>query len=146
MSPLRIVLDANVVISALIRPDSVPGRILSAAIAGTTVRAIVSEPLLEELHDALQYPRLQRHLKMTATAAAEFILLLEQVTEPVRLADHPAPGICRDPDDEPYLQTALAGRAEYIVSGDRDLLALAAVEHIPIITPSAFWRLVQPPT
>ena len=140
MPPLRAVLDANVIISALIRPDSAPGRTLRAAVEGMTVRLVTSDPLLAELQAALEYPRLQRYLKMSKQDKEEFVILLEQIADPVRIADHPAPAICRDPDDEPYLQTALAGRADYVVSGDGDLLDLKVVEHIPIVTPADFER------
>ena len=143
MPPLRAVLDANVIISALIRPDSAPGRILRAAVQEASVRMLTSEPLLAELRAALEYPRLQRYLKMSKQDKEEFVILLEQIAEPVRIADHPAPGVCRDPDDEPYLQTALAGRADYIVSGDGDLLDLKGAEHIPIVTPADFGRILK---
>ena len=143
MPAFRVVLDANVIISALIRPDSAPGRILRAAVEGTAVRLVTSDPLLEELRAALQYHRLQRYLKMSERDKWAFVILLEQIADPVNLRDYPAPGICRDRDDEPYLQTALAGRADYIVSGDGDLLALKAVEHMPIIRPSDFERILN---
>lgn len=143
MPPLRAVLDANVIISALIRPDSAPGRILRAAIHEAAMRLLTSGPLLAELRAALEYPRLQRYLKMSGQDKEEFVILLEQIAELVRIADHPAPVVCRDPDDESYLQTALAGRADYIVSGDGDLLDLAAVEDIPIVTPAGFERILN---
>lgn len=142
MDPIRIVIDTNVILSALMRPNSAPGRILRAAVDGETVRALVSGPLLDELRRTLRYPRLQRHLKMEGRAADEFVLLWEQVTDPIDLAGHPAPGVCRDPDDEPYLQTALAGRADHVVSGDGDLLTLGQVSGIPILSPAAFVRIL----
>lgn len=141
--PLRVVLDANVVISALIRPDSPPGRILRAAIEGTRLRLVTSQPLLLELRSALDYPRLQRYLKLSQPGKEAFVILLEQVADPVSLDDYPAPGLCRDPDDEPYLQTALAGRADYLVTGDADLRALKAVDHIPIVLPADFERTLN---
>jgi putative PIN family toxin of toxin-antitoxin system len=143
MPPLRVVLDANVILSALIRPDSAPGRILFAAVQGKTLLALTSEPLLAELRAALEYRRLQRHLRMSRQDKEEFVILLEQIAEPVRIADHPAPGVCRDRDDEFYLQTALAGRADFIVSGDGDLLDLKTIEHIPIVTPADFDRILK---
>ncbi|MBI2440394.1 MAG: putative toxin-antitoxin system toxin component, PIN family [Lentisphaerae bacterium] len=143
MPPLRVVLDANVIISALIRSHSAPGRILRAAVEGTAERLVTSAPLLEELRSALEYPRLQRYLKMSKQAKEGFVILLEQIADPVTIGDYPAPGICRDPKDEPYLQTALAGRADYIVSGDGDLLDLKAVEHIPIVLPAKFERILN---
>ena len=142
MACLRTVLDATVVISALIRPDSPPGRILRAAIAGETVCLLTSDPLLAELRATLAVPRLQRYLRMSAHDREEFVLLLEQIADPVGFGDHPPPGVCRDPDDEPYLQTALAGRADFVVTSDRDLLDLGVVEHIPIVTPADFERVI----
>ena len=68
MEALRIVLDANVIISALIRPDSAPGRILRAAVEGTSVRLVTSEALLAELRAALEYPRLPRYLRIMNNA------------------------------------------------------------------------------
>jgi putative PIN family toxin of toxin-antitoxin system len=133
---IRVVLDANVIIGALIRPESAPGRILRAAVAGTDLVAVTSAPLLEELRATLRYPRLKRHLKMTEQDQDAFVIMLEQVTEPVSIQDQPTPGICRDPRDEPYLQTALVGRADYVVSGDGDLLTLGDVDGIPILAPA----------
>lgn len=138
MTVPRIVLDANVIISALIRTDSAPGRILRAAIAETEVRLVTSKPLLDELQAVLEYSRLQRYLRMGKQDKQEFVILLEQIADPVNIADYPVTGLCRDPDDEAYIRTALAGRADYIVSGDSDLLALKAVHHIPVIPPAAF--------
>lgn len=135
-------LDANVIISALIRPASPPGRILRLGIEGTALRLVTSQPLLLELESALEYPRLARYLKMSRQETKEFVILLEQVAEPVNVSDYPAPGICRDPDDEPCLCTALAGRADCIVSGDKDLLDLKVVEHIPIMTPADFEKVL----
>ena len=143
MAPLRIVLDANVVVSALIRPASAAGRIVRAAAEETAVRLIVSEPLLAELLAVLHYPRLQRYLRMSDPDKEEFVILLEQVADVANLSNHPAPAICRDPKDEPYLQTALAGRADYLVSGDRDLLDLKEVFSIPILAPADFDLILQ---
>ena len=143
MSVLRMVLDANVIISALIRPESAPGRVVRAAVDETTVRLVTSNPLLDELRAALEYPRLQRYLKMSKRDKAEFVILLEQIADPVTIADYPMTGICRDPDDEPYLQTALAGRADYLVSGDGDLLDLKIVEHTRIVLTADFERILK---
>lgn len=143
MTPHRVVLDANVIVSALIRPDSAPGRILRAAVESRAVLMVTSAPLLNELLMVLNYPRLQRYLKMSAQDRQAFVVLLEQIAEPVNLADHPETGACRDPADEPYLQTAVAGRADCIISGDRDLLDMQEIDGIPIVMPADFDRILQ---
>src|ERR1035437_889603 len=96
MLPLRVVLDANVIISALIRPNSAPGRILRAAVERTAERLVTSNPLLAELRAALEYPRLQRYLKMSKQDKEAFVILLEQIADPVRIGDSPAPLHRRD--------------------------------------------------
>jgi putative PIN family toxin of toxin-antitoxin system len=101
--------------------------------------------MIKELQAALCYPRLRPYLKMTPKDAEEFVLLLEQVADPVDIHAYPTPGICRDPRDEPYLQTALAGRADYIVTGDADLLTLGEVEGISILPPADFERILNKP-
>jgi uncharacterized protein len=143
MTPLRVVLDANVIISALIRPDSARGRILRAAVTGPHLVLLTAAPLIKELQAALHYPRLRRYLKMSASDKEAFVILLEQIGDLVNIADYPAAGLCRDPDDEPYLQTAMAGRADYIVSGDGDLLDMKAIEDIPIVTPAQFEPILR---
>jgi uncharacterized protein len=143
MPLLRIVLDANVIISALIRPDSTPGRILREVVDGDRVCLITSGMLLHELQAMLRYPRLQRYIKMSPRDIEEFVILLEQLADPVSLHDYPATGTCRDPKDEPYLQTAMAGRADFIVSGDNDLLALKSINNTPIIPPAEFERVMK---
>ena len=144
MPLLRVVLDANVIISALIRPNSAPGRILRSAVEGAVVRLVTSDPLLEELRAAIEYPRLQRYLKMSKQDKEEFVVLLEQIADPVNIGDYQMPEICRDPKDEPYLHTALAGRADYIVSGDKKhLLALREFRGISIVSPAEFLRRIN---
>ena len=140
---LRAVLDANIIISALIRPDSAPGRIMRAAIRGTHLRMVTSDPLLCELRAALAYKRLQRFLKMSPREQDEFVVVLEQVCDLVSITGYQALAICRDPKDEPYLLTARAGRAEFIVSGDKDLLVLQFMDHVPIIGAAAFDRILR---
>ena len=55
------------------------------------------------------------------------------MVEPQRLV-----GICRDPDDEKYLEAAVGGRAQALVSGDKDLLVLKTIHGIPVLSPRAF--------
>ena len=143
MPALRIVLDTNVIISALIRPDSIPGSIVRAVVDEMAVRLVTSHALLAELRAVLDYPRLQRYLKMDKDDKEEFTILLEQIADIVNTGDYPVLGICRDPDDEPYLQAARAGRADYIVSGDQDLLVLGSMGSIRIVSPVEFERILN---
>lgn len=132
MPGLRVVLDTNVLVSGLAYPGSVPGRIVTAWRQGTLDVAL-SRYILDELVRVL--PRLSR---VTLSAAeirdlADSLMFLADVVEPAGANDDRL----RDPADQPVLQTLLASGAHYLVTGDKDLLALA--DRHPIVTPAEFW-------
>ena len=120
--------------SGLAYPDSVPGRIVQAWRQGA-IEPVLSRYILDELLRVL--PRLNRRLKWQPSDFADLvdILALEaELVEP-QSRDKRLP---RDVNDVPVLGTFLAAKAEYLVTGDNDLLTLA--EHYPIISPADFWH------
>jgi putative PIN family toxin of toxin-antitoxin system len=131
---VRVVLDTNVLVSALLKRDSIPGRLLQAVWDGS-LDLVLSEPLLTELRDVLDYPKIRRRLVANAIDRDLFLELLPFFTIQVDLS-----GIQvsrpRDAADEMVLATFVAGQAEWLVSGDEDLLVLA--DRYPILTPAAF--------
>ena len=132
MAGLRVVLDTNVLVSALAYPVSIPGRILSASREGE-VDLVLSRYILDEMVRVL--PRLPR---ITLTPAeirdlADSFLFLAEIVEPGGEVDESL----RDRADGPVLQTLLAAKADYLITGDKDLLALA--DRYPIVTPAEFW-------
>ena len=133
---LRVVLDSNVVLSGLLKPAGTPGRIV-AAWRGAKFRLVLSEFLLDEIATALAGPKLQPLIGWTPERIARFVLELRafcDVVEPAEL-DFEYP---RDPDDVPVLATLIAGGADWIVTGDGDLLALR--EQYSIESPAEFLR------
>jgi len=130
---VRIVLDTNIFVSALISRDDPPGQVLAEVKRGH-LRLVTSTDQIAELRRVLNRPSLGR---FTPAAAAEDLLgNLEQVAEVV--TDLPDIDISPDPDDNRMLATAVAGQADRIVSGDqKDMLALGEVEGIPIVKASA---------
>ena len=139
MTTLRVVLDTNVLLSGIAYPASVPGRILAAWRHGS-VEVLLSAFILDELRRVL--PRLaQRH----GLTAAEIDDLVDALSIQAELVE-PVPGIdpeLRDADDQPVLATLLAAiatsGADYLITGDKDLLALAL--RYPIATPAKFWAM-----
>ena len=123
-------LDTNVLVSALISRDGNPGRIL-ASIKQGNVTLITSEAQLGELRRVLD----REHLRPLIPYGESQDLLhnLEAVGEIV--ADLPGVDASPDPDDNLILATAVAGRADVIVSGDKKhMLALEQIDGIPIVT------------
>lgn len=131
---MKVVLDTNVLVSALLKRDSVPGRLLQAVWDGT-LDLVLSEPLLTELRQVLDYPKIRRRLVANGIDTELFLELLTFFTIQVDPAGVKVPRP-RDDADEMVLATFLAGEAEWLVSGDEDLLVLA--DQFPILSPTAF--------
>jgi len=130
---LRVVLDTNVLVSGLAYPASVPGRIVGAWRQGG-LDVVLSRYILDELSRVL--PRLNHRMNWQDADFSDFFDILAVTTDLVD-PDPITDDRLRDDADQPVLGTLLAARADYLVTGDRDLLALA--DHYPILTPAAFW-------
>jgi putative PIN family toxin of toxin-antitoxin system len=136
---MRIVLDTNVLISGLMLPQSVPGRIVGAW-RGASFKLIVSEVILDEVSRLLRYPKIAkrlRHIGMSEDEVEQLLALMRFQAELVDIAQTQV-SVPTDPDDAPILATLIAANADWLVSGDADLLALR--EHYPIVTPQEFWQ------
>ena len=119
--PWRVVLDTNVVLSALVFGGGVAGRLRGLWQQGAFV-PLASTATAHELVRALAYP------KFGLSAADQDELLADYLpyTTTVRIPQPPPPvPVCRDPLDAPFMHLAVAGKAHMLVSGDRSLLALA---------------------
>lgn len=133
---MRAVLDANVIISALLSPKGTPARVLVAWERGA-FELVASPALLEELERALAYPKLRRLIP--ESDAAEAAAWLRECAEIV--ADPPGQPPVRSPDPgDDYLVALAAGERIPLVSGDRHLLGLAG--KLPILTPAQFLELL----
>jgi putative PIN family toxin of toxin-antitoxin system len=127
---VRIVLDTNILVAALITKDTPPDRLYEAWLKGE-FELVTSAAQLAEVADVLARPRLHKYID-----ADEAAVLLENIdTRAHILEDPPNVDLSPDPKDNPILAAAIAGKADLIVSGDKKhLLALGEAEGIPIVT------------
>ncbi len=132
MSGVRVVLDTNVLVSGLAYPGSVPGRIVGAWRQGGLDVAL-SRYILDELSRVL--PRLSR-ITLTAAEILDLVDSLRFIADIVE-PDESHGELLRDPADQPVLATWKAAKAQYLITGDKDLLVVAA--KYPVITPADFW-------
>jgi len=137
MATLRVVLDTNVLLSGIAYPASVPGKILAAWRHGS-VEVLLSVYILEELRRVL--PRLEHRHGLTLAEIDDLVDVLSIQAEIIE----PLPGVepaLRDVADQPVLGTLLAALrtpgADYLITGDKDLLAMAG--RYPIVDPAEFW-------
>ncbi|MBI4671813.1 MAG: putative toxin-antitoxin system toxin component, PIN family [Chloroflexi bacterium] len=111
----RAVVDTNILIRAVIRPLGTVGPIARRLRQGAYV-LIISEPLLHELIEELNAPRIGHKYGIDAQAIQDFVAELAETGELVQPSRTIA--VCRDEDDNRVLEAAVEGRANYIVTGD----------------------------
>jgi putative PIN family toxin of toxin-antitoxin system len=137
---MRVVVDTNVFVPALIMPSGSIGPVLLRLRQGDFT-LLYAQSLLEELIDVLNRPRIRRKYQLTEedieTVVSLVLLRGEAVTPEVRIT------ACRDPKDNKFLEVAVTGEADVIVSGDEDLLVLHPFAGIPILPPAAFLRMLD---
>ena len=127
---MRVVLDTNILISALITRNTPPDRLYQAWLRGE-IELVISDTQVAEIHDVLSRPRLRRFLD-----ADEADVIVENIaTRALIITELPVVNVSPDPKDNPVLASAIAGKAELIVSGDKKhMLDLGEIEGIPIVT------------
>jgi len=133
---LRVVLDANVFVSALLRPASPPGEILRILFRDRAFELITSPPIIDELRRSLRYRRVRKYLAASESEIEAWVSAVELISDSVEGRLQVA-AVDADPDDDKYFSAALEGRADCIVSGDHRLLALVEFQGVPIIRPRA---------
>jgi putative PIN family toxin of toxin-antitoxin system len=134
---VRVVLDANVLVSALISTAGPPREIVDAWVE-ERCELIASPTLLDELRDVLARPRFRRWVSLDV--AAQFVDGLAR--DAVLVADPPAqPGLTPDPDDDYLIALVRAAQIDYVVSGDRHLRDVAEAVP-PVLTPREFLALL----
>lgn len=132
---MRVAIDTNVFISTIIKPENRVGMIVVRMRSGEYT-LLYSEEMLEELTRVITRDKIWKKYKLTDDTFNAFLNSIVEHGERVQVFT--VVNICRDPDDNLLLSLALDGKADYIVSGDKDLLDLIQIQEIPIITPSAF--------
>jgi putative PIN family toxin of toxin-antitoxin system len=129
-----LVLDTNVVISAMLF-GGIPGRLIELWKKGT-ITPLITEEIMSEYLQVLAYPKFD-------LSEDEINYIINQEILPFFKVVKSKPGpsvIKKDPDDDKFIQCAIAGKAQIIISGDHHLLALKSYKEINILTPTNFWK------
>ena len=122
------VIDTNVWVSAFLNPLGFPAPLVKAGKGGAFLIACAL-PLLDELHEVLLRPRIMKIRQSTATEVETFVTSIGAVVQLVPVSGELK--LCRDPDDDIILETAIRGNAAYVVSRDEDVTRdLDLIEHL----------------
>ena len=133
---IKIVADTNVLLSALI------GNRLRSFIdflKNKDFSLYFTDNTIEELLWVIEKPKFDKYITLEDKEEFKKLLFIHaQIIESKEIIKD-----CRDPDDNIFLECAVAGKADYLVSGDKDLLDLTPYREIPIITPSRFIEILK---
>ncbi|GAB6064924.1 putative toxin-antitoxin system toxin component, PIN family [Aquifex pyrophilus] len=135
---LRVVLDTNVILSVLLFGGKL--EFIRKAWKEGKLKLLFSEETLEELVKVLHYPKFSlEEEEIDFLLYVEILPYSETVEVKFRLEEE----VCRDRDDVKFLECAVSGRADFVVSGDKDLLSLKEIEGIRIISPAKLRKFLR---
>jgi putative PIN family toxin of toxin-antitoxin system len=134
-----VVFDTVLFVRALINPNGPGGRLMFER-AGE-YRMVISMPMLVEIPEVLTRSELSRKYRGLATRNLQATLAILAQANVVEVTT--IPPVCRDPNDDKILATAVAAGADYIVSEDKDLLSLGSHEGVQIVTTASFLALLE---
>jgi len=132
---IRAVIDTSVVLRYLIRPSVAVRRLIEDLWITGQVQMVSAPELIEELRDVLSRPRIRAYIEPEeGQAFLDTVLMLADVLPSLGNV----PCYTRDAKDDTFVACAVLGRAEYVITLDKDILALGMLEDIRMVTPDDF--------
>ncbi|PHV63137.1 putative toxin-antitoxin system toxin component, PIN family [Cyanobacterium aponinum AL20118] len=134
---IRLVVDTNVLVSAILSPYSIPAKVLNWGEDNGII--LYSTDTLAELLSALARSKFAKYiqpddiegLSLRIKATWFYVPILKRVN------------LCRDTKDDKFIELALNGNASHLITGDTDLLILHPIQNIPVINPRTFWDFIN---
>ncbi|MDP2983537.1 MAG: putative toxin-antitoxin system toxin component, PIN family [Candidatus Latescibacter sp.] len=141
---MRVVLDTNVLVSAILVPRSIPARILQLILEGGST-FVISQDIIDEASRVLQYPGLVKLMKRNGVTPDELEVVIDQLGKIAVMTpgQYTADAIKDGPTDNIFLACAVEGEADFIISGDRHLTNLKEFQGITIVNPATFLSIVR---
>ena len=133
---MRIVIDTNVVASAIFFGGK-PAELLKLVLLRRSISAVATLEILEEYQATIDYLLGKYNGKKLNFTVVPLFSAMEIINSSSKIT------VCRDPDDDKFISCAIDGKCLYIVSGDKDLLTLKAVQNVHIVNVTNFFRLLS---
>lgn len=138
---IRACLDTNVLVSGLISPKGASHEVLSA-LRKRDFLLISSEAIQNELKKVLNYSKIKDSYNLNSDQIKRFLKLVDKYSHKSQ-GSLKIQAIENDPDDNKFLEAAIEGEADFIVTGDKHLLDLGEYERIPIVIPRYFLEIIK---
>lgn len=139
---VRVVVDANIYVSALMKTEGLPSQALRTIIEERNFELVLSEAILEELKRILFYKKIRTRIKRTDQELLSWLDALCLIAHLAMPRHSYPPLVLEDPDDDVYLIAALETHASFLISGDQHLLKMKKFENIQIVTAAEFLALI----
>lgn len=133
----KLVIDTNIFVSALLFKNSLPFKVVKWAETDGII--LFSDATFAELQEVLSRKKFDKYI--TSEERKLFLIKLISFTQKIIIERNIT--ACRDEKDNKFLEVAVNGKADFIVTGDRDLLVLNPFENIMIITPDNFLNIIN---
>jgi uncharacterized protein len=133
----RVVIDSNVLVSFFLRRGSTPWRVVRDVME--CGQLLVSDDTLAELEEVLRRSKFDRYV--SRALREQFLTILPTFATHVAVVERIE--ACRDPRDDKFLETAVNGQADFLVTGDRALLAMRTFRSVAIVSPSGYLRIAR---
>jgi len=130
---MRCVIDTNVFVSAIVFPSSIPRQCVDRALDQDLL--LFSDATMSELQEVLSRSKFDRYVSRERRLFLAQLASVAEVVPIIQLARE-----CRDPKDDKFLEVALNGRADVIITGDEDLLELHPWRDVTILSPAAYLK------
>ena len=143
---VKAVIDTNIWISALINPFGFPARIREQFEKGTFT-AVISMPIIEEIADVLSRPRIRNKYGITDNDIEELLILIDERAENVKVSADI--DICLDKDDNLVIESAIKGKAQYLIARDDDMkfdikvLSFLKQHDVSVVSIDKFLRVIS---
>jgi len=135
MPKSRFVIDTNTLVSSVLISSSIPDRAVKSIRQSGII--LISIATLEELQEVMNRRKFDKYV--APLIRSEFIAQLAQQSELIDIKESVI--ACRDPKDDKFLELAVNGNADYLITGDRNLLVLHLFRNIPILIPAGFLEI-----
>jgi putative PIN family toxin of toxin-antitoxin system len=137
---MRVVIDPILLVNYLLTHRGPIAQIIDTYLAQEDFTLLGCVQLLEELDRVLQYSKFQRYFD--DKTRLRFVALIASLSELVDVPDQ-MPRLVRDPKDDYLIACALAGKADFLVSGDKDVLDIKAVETVKMVAAKQFLKILE---
>ena len=139
---MRITLDTNILVSAFISKEGQPAKILDLALTFQEIRLVLSEAILREFREVMLREEVRERFGYSARDIESFVQHLRGVSNMVAVKSR-FKVVKDDPNDDMVVNTAIDGKAEWIVSGDAHLWKMRAIRGIRIVNSRQMLRIVS---